>query len=172
MGWPNESSRHSLASRGIRTKAIPNPIANSKWPHKKDRSYSGSGLKNIEEEKVIEWVKDYINSVNRYSHEDYNDLDLEIESIYLVGSRVGGFYTKESDLDVLIIFKGDDRSDDKIYNELIGDYFTEVWRVNVESGWQIETIEIGGGKIIMADAFWGWKLPDDDLPYLKIWEAS
>lgn len=169
MSWPDESSRHSLAARGIRTKAIPNPVINPKWTHKEKRLYSGSGL-SVDVDNVIELVDDYIKSVNRYSHQDYNDLNLNAESIYLVGSRVSGFHTEESDLDILVVFKKEDRSDNESYNKLIGDYFQEVWRVGIESGGS--SIETDEGEIINIDLFWEWKLPDKDLPYLKIWEAS
>ena len=169
MSWPNEPHRHSLASRGIRTRSIPNPITSPKWTHKEKRLYSGSGL-SIDVDEVVELVDDYIKSVNRYSYQDHNDLNLNVESIYLVGSRVSGFHTEESDLDLLVVFKKDDRSDNESYNKLIGDYFQEVWRVGIESGGS--SIETDEGEIINIDLFWEWKSPDRDLPHLKIWEAS
>ena len=63
MSWPHEPGRHSLASRGIRTRGIPNPTTNPKWTHKEKRLYSGSGL-SVDVDEVIELVDDYIKSVN------------------------------------------------------------------------------------------------------------
>ena len=74
MGWPNESFRHSLASRGIRTRAIVNPIASRRWyqeryygegTYKGKRPYLGSGLENVDQEEIVDWVKDFVPLMNQ-----------------------------------------------------------------------------------------------------------
>lgn len=64
-GWWSEPTRHSLASRGIRTRAIPNPIADSSLydsslygtSRKSSREYSGSGLEDFEVDEVVDFVE-------------------------------------------------------------------------------------------------------------------
>lgn len=153
MSWSNESSRHSLASRGIRTRAIYNPIADPEiydvgfYEHHRGekRDYKGSGLEDIDAIDVVMAARAFIDEVivlSRFHYktidktiqefnefkriryasemglgdywEAYNELvysiamaiiasyQPRIKSIYLKGSRVTGFYTSESDLDVII----------------------------------------------------------------------
>ena len=70
-GWHNEPMRHSLARRGIRTRAIPNPLADpdhydpdlyeKNWlKDKAKRPYRGSGLENINEWDVLHPVEEFI----------------------------------------------------------------------------------------------------------------
>lgn len=146
MSWPNEPHRHALARRGIRTRAIPNPIADPslydiEWYRRKgekvSRKFVGSGLEGIEKFDVLDELRTYIREIDGtkeieegYVRDYYNflagltrdmsempyeefekffdeweDRFLEIEAIYLTGSRVTGFYTPESDIDVYIQIK-------------------------------------------------------------------
>ena len=147
-GWPNEPHRHALASRGICTRAIPNPIADPslydiEWYRRKgekdSRKFVGSGLEGIDKFDVLDELRTYIREVDGtkeieegYIRDYYNFLAgltrdmrempyeefekffddvvseerfLEIEAIYLTGSRVTGFYIPESDIDVYIQIK-------------------------------------------------------------------
>ena len=148
MSWHKEPHRHALASRGIRTRAIPNPVASpelydEEWYRRKGspRSFVGSGLEgfkpydviyelltflrvadgtiNYEENEDFDVdLRDYYEGMSRLtrsfsnlpyevfeSYFDYDERFLEVEAIYLTGSRVTGFYTDESDVDVYIQFK-------------------------------------------------------------------
>lgn len=142
-GWFYEPARHAMAARGIRTRAIPNPIASpdlydEEWYGRKGhREFVGSGLEGLYSFDIINQVMDYIrifdgtqNYENDWNMEDYHhslssmhrgmrnipheefekmfDYDrrfLEIESIYVTGSRVSGFYLPDSDIDVYIQIK-------------------------------------------------------------------
>jgi predicted nucleotidyltransferase len=88
-GWHREPARHSLAARGIRTRAIPNPVASEKsydpriyeWrPSKGHREFRGSGLDKIHIDDVISSVHDYWSEFDgsrewsEYRLEDYYDL--------------------------------------------------------------------------------------------------
>lgn len=179
MSWPNETYRHSLASRGIRTRAIINPVASPRWrqerytpgSHKGLREYSGSGLKYLDKQEIIDWVKDFVILMNQISEEEYNDLELDIKSIYLVGSRVSGFHTSESDLDVVVEFKKDDRSNDAAYTKLIDDYMVDaLMSLDHDAEWLLKT---GDDESVRVDLIvYGWEGPDEGSPQLKIWEAS
>ena len=68
-GWHREPGRHSLASRGIRTRAIPNPVAglNIYDPEiyernlRKDsmsRQFKGSGLEHIDKDDLLEKINE------------------------------------------------------------------------------------------------------------------
>jgi len=148
MSWPNEPHRHALASRGIRTRAIPNPVASpelydEEWYRRKgsQRKFVGSGLEGFKPYDVIYELltflrvadgtinyerdedfnvdlRDYYEGMKRLtrsfsnvpyevfeSYFDYDERFLEVEAIYLTGSRVTGFYTDESDVDVYIQLK-------------------------------------------------------------------
>ena len=184
-GWFREPARHSLASRGIRTRAIVNPIADPKWnrqstiyghtrycPYtiKGTRRYVGSGLEHLDEEEIIDWVKDFVILMNQISGEEYNDLELDIESIYLVGSRVSGFHTGESDLDVIVKFKEDNRSNDSAYVKLVDDYMVEaLMALDHDAEWLLKS---GEDEAVRVDlVLYGWEGPDEGSPHLKIWEA-
>lgn len=64
MSWPRESMRHSLASRGIRTRAIPNPVAGPDWYDpglyegykQSQREFVGSGLEHVNADDVVDEV--------------------------------------------------------------------------------------------------------------------
>lgn len=180
MTWRNEPQRHSLASRGIRTRAIINPIADPKWHQptrygpdttKGTRWYAGSGLKYLDKEEIIDWIKDFVILMNQISHEEYNDLELDIKSIYLVGSRVSGFYTSESDLDVIVKFKEDPRSDNPNYTKLVDDYMVDaLMALDHDSEWLLKTGEDESVRVDLV--LYGWEGPEEGSPHLKIWEAS
>ncbi len=185
MSWPNETYRHSLASRGIRTRAIINPVASPRWrqerytpgSHKGMRWYAGSGLESLDKQEIIGWVEDIVILMNQMSKEDVwidgisNDLELEIKSIYLVGSRVSGFYTSESDLDVVVEFKKNPRSNDSNYIRLVEDYMVDaLMALDHDAEWLLKS---GDDEAVRVDlVVYGWEGPDEGSPYLKIWEAS
>ena len=178
-GWFNESHRHSLASHGIRTRAIVNPVASPRWDqdrygpgsHKGTRWYAGSGLKYLDEQEIIDWIKDFVILMNQISEEEYNDLELEIDTIYLVGSRVSGFHTSESDLDVVVKFKEDTRSKNPAYIKLVDDYMVDaLMALDHDAEWLLKS---GDDESIRIDLVsYGWEGPEEGSPHLKIWEAS
>lgn len=140
MGWPNEPHRHALARRGIRTRAIENPLMDPKhydeeWYRIKDgakRGFVGSGLKNISKWDVLNAVNEFLYEFDGtkeweerrlydyyYMFEDrFNDFDMSFEdfeklyenekrlfnvkAIYIFGSRVTGYWTPQSDIDIYI----------------------------------------------------------------------
>jgi len=178
LTWRNEPARHSLASRGIRTRAIINPVSSPRWQQERYisgsnkglREYSGSGLKYLDEQEIVDWVKDFVILMNQISHEEYNDLELEIETIYLVGSRVSGFHISESDLDVIVKFKEDPRSGDSGYTKLVDNYMVEaLMALDHDAEWLLTS---GDDESIRIDLVsYGWEGPDEGSPQLKIWEA-
>lgn len=79
-GWHRESYRHSLASRGIKTRAILNPVASlecynprlyEKNSYKQERSFIGSGLEVIDVSEVLNVVNEHIYEVN--GRQDYEE---------------------------------------------------------------------------------------------------
>lgn len=180
MTWYKESHRHSLAARGIRTRAISNPVASPKWfderrygegTYKGDRPYLGSGLENVDEQEVIDWVKDFVILTNQIAEEEGDELGIELQSIYAVGSRVSGFHKEGSDLDLVIVFKDLPTMEQWEKLDVIDKYKTDAWMMLshdaewlVKSGDEDDLIKI---DIVM----WGWQEPDESSPYLKIWEA-
>ena len=178
MGWPNEPHRHALASRGIRTNAIENPVANSKWyrkdlydSEKKPRRYSGSGLEGLSKEQVVDWVNRFVDRINQIALEgdEYdNDVNVKIEAIYLIGSRVGGFHAYDSDLDIILVFK-----DLPLYHvwqveDIIDNFRVDGWMENSDDDYLITD---DNERILVDVIDWGWKEPHDDKPSLLIWEA-
>lgn len=185
-GWHEEPARHSLAARGIRTRAIANPVASPRWhqerytpgSYKGLREYSGSGLKHLNKQEIIDWTKDFVILMNQISEEDiwldgsskHNDLKLEIKSIYLVGSRVSGFYTSESDLDVVVEFKESIRSDDSEYIRLVEDYMVDaLMALDHDAEWLVASNDDESVRVDLV--LYGWEGPDEGSPQLKIWEA-
>lgn len=178
-GWFREPARHSLASRGIRTRAIINPVASPEWyreyrygPGKDSikglREYRGSGLENVDAQEIIGWILDYFILLNQIAEEDGDPLGLEIQSIYLVGSRVSGFYEEGSDIDVIVVFKGDGVVDDE-YRSIIDMYIVDTtMAIDFDKEWLVKS----GDDVIKVDVvYWGWEGPEEGSPQLKIWEA-
>lgn len=174
-GWRNESARHSLASRGIRTRAIVNPIASPDWFDEDryfNRKFVGSGLENIDEDVIVDFIDELILRANLFVRPD-----IEVKSILLTGSRVSGFYKDDSDLDIYIVLKWPDDEDNIRWME--SDYSTNVNNGIDNAKWDMwmnkenVIIDDNGNKIKM-DVNFGWDNPLDSeysLPYVKIWEA-
>ena len=180
-GWHNESARHSLASRGIRTRAIINPVASQEWydktryglgTRKGHRKFAGSGLEDIESQDVIDWVNDIVILANQVGEEEGLEYRLEIEAIYIVGSRVSGFHTYKSDIDVLIEFKDNAPWNEKetFKNEMDRMMYDAVDLISHNLIWMIQSKDKSHVKVDIAE--WGWEGPDEGSPHLKIWEAS
>ncbi len=180
MSWPHEPMRHSLASRGIRTRAIVNPMADPKWYQehrygpsdsiKGLRKYRGTGLETLDEDEIINWVRDAVKFINQYLEEDRGvKIGLDIQAIYLVGSRVSGFYVEGSDLDVVVEFKDVPLRIKSRYLDEIDDAVIEVDVVTRnDPAWWIST----GDEYIGMDVQWGWEGPEEESPYIEIWRAS
>ena len=78
-GWPREPARHSLSARGIRSRAIKNPVADpnlydkewySKKGEKKPRKFVGSGLEGINSYDLIETITPVINIIRGFDDEN------------------------------------------------------------------------------------------------------
>lgn len=72
---------------------------------------------------TIEEIKDYV----QYQLEDIindNDLDVEIIELYVHGSRINGNPHKDSDLDVVLYYKGSIK-EDSLFNILHDDDYVE-----------------------------------------------
>ena len=116
MSWPKESHRHALARRGIRTRAIPNPVVDMNLHDSKihernlrkdntSRRFKGSGLEDIDKDNLIEkineslyefdgsreWdegrLEDYYHKV-RDGFRDFNMSFEEFKSIYETGKKL------------------------------------------------------------------------------------
>lgn len=73
---------------------------------------------------TIEEIKDYV----QYQLEDIindNDLDVEIIELYVHGSRINGNPHKDSDLDVVLYYKGSIK-EDSLFNILHDEDYVEV----------------------------------------------
>ena len=180
MTWKNESARHSLASRGIRTRAIINPIASPRWyqeryygegTYKGKRPYLGSGLENVDQQEIVDWVKDFVILMNQIAEEEGDELDVNLQSIYLVGSRVSGFYTEESDIDIVIRFKDISVKEQMEKIDKMDKYLPDAWMMmGHDKEWLVKSSD--EDDLIKVDiASWGWTPPEESSPYLKIWEA-
>lgn len=182
-GWHNETARHSLASRGIRTRAIVNPVADPKWYQeerygpgessvKGPREFRGSaGLSNVTLNKVVDWVLDSVILINQYLNEEgVKDFNVEVEAIYLVGSRVSGFYIGESDLDVIVRFKGQPlHMKSRYLFKLDGAVEDAQMTIRGDPAWWLTTED---DEYIGIDVVsYSWEGPEEGSPYLKIWEA-
>ena len=117
-GWHNESQRHSLASRGIRTRAIPNPVASEDlyWQPTKlwylyevqkgetdTRDFRGSGLEGIYKDDVMDIVWKVVKNMEKRL-----GVPVVLKDVFLSGSRVTGFWNEDSDLDVSIVVEPKD----------------------------------------------------------------
>ena len=72
---------------------------------------------------TIEEIKDYV----QYQLEDIindNDLDVEIIELYVHGSRINGNPHKDSDLDVVLYYKGSIK-EDSLFNILYDEDYVE-----------------------------------------------
>jgi predicted nucleotidyltransferase len=78
-GWPREPARHSLSARGIRSRAIKNPIADpnlydrewySKKGEKHPRKFVGSGLEGINSYDLIETITPVINIIRGFNEDN------------------------------------------------------------------------------------------------------
>lgn len=223
MSWPKESHRHALAARGIRTCAIPNPIASPKlhmipemYTKRKEcnREFVGSGLKKIDSQELIEKVSMGFNLLQRHRYDDetYNDyLDMmvkffhvkgtnkkhirniidriintgiEIDEIYIYGSRVTGFFAPESDIDVAVIIKPKDElknllaelihytSNPNSMLSLFIDTHREVLYRKFGYGRDIFVFDEDGNRIDVDDHYIGFEKSEMIGPNIKIWEAS
>lgn len=175
-GWHDEPQRHSLASRGIRTRAIVNPVASQEWYHEERygpesykglREFSGSGLEILDEGEIVDWILDANMITNQILEENDIDVNLEVESIYLVGSRVSGFFTEESDLDIVVNYKDIPLSLKSRYLDEIENARTEMSFITDDPTWWLKSTK----EHIGMDIWWGWEGPEEGLPHLKIWEA-
>ena len=175
MSWRNESHRHALAAHGIRTGAIPNLIVSRDWFDEDryfNRKFVGSGLKNIDEDTVIDFVDNLTFQLNLLVRPD-----VEVESILVTGSRVSGFYKEDSDLDVYIVLKWPENEDKDRWME--SEYSTMIIDTIEDIKYDMRftksnVIFDNKGNHIVVDVDFGW---DDPLeseypkPYIKIWEA-
>lgn len=142
-GWHDEPHRHAMAARGIRTRAIPNPLADPEhydpklyeksWlKDKTKRPFRGSGLENVSKWDVLnaineflyefdgtkEWEEGRLHDYYYMFKDRFNDFDMSFEdfeelyenekrlfnvkAIYIFGSRVTGYWTPQSDIDIYI----------------------------------------------------------------------
>lgn len=74
--------------------------------------YDIKGLEDYKEDEIKKMVREYMEEKLEYS-----DIDVEIVDMKVIGSRVNGNSDKDSDLDVLLEFKGD-ASEDSLFNIL------------------------------------------------------
>ena len=217
MGWPNEPHRHALARRGIRTRAIPNPIADPEhynpniyednWlKNKARRPFKGSGLENISKWDVIEQIDDFLyefdgtkekerdwdmrgyydllKSMSRDFDMQYDEFEkmfdeggkfFEVKAIYLFGSRVTGFWTPYSDVDVYIQLKRRKDFD----NDTL-EYMAEKLKDAVESYLADEGKSLSiydEGRLVSVDVpIITTESPDinlgEDVPVLEIWREG
>ena len=184
-GWHGEPYRHGLAARGIRTRAIVNPVAHPKWigqptvygptrygpsTIKGTRLYVGSGLKYLDKQEIVDWVKDFVILMNQIAEEEGKHLGVEIQSVYLVGSRVSGFYTPESDLDVVVQFKEIPLREKSRILDVLDDYMVEaLMALGHDAEWLLKS---GDDEAVRVDlVLYSWEGPEEGLPHLKIWEA-
>jgi len=135
------------------------------------RWYSGSGLKYLDEQEIIYWIKDFVILMNQIAEEEGRDLGVELQSIYLVGSRVSGFYTPESDLDVIVRFKEIPLREKSGMLDALDNYMVEaLMALDHDAEWLLRS---GDDEAVRVDLVsYGWEGPDEGSPYLKIWEAS
>lgn len=180
MTWKHESARHSLASRGIRTRAIINPVASPRWyqeryygegTHKGKRSYLGSGLENVDQQEIIDWIKDFVTLMNQIADEEGDELNVDLQAIYLVGSRVSGFYTEGSDIDIVIEFKNLPVKEQIEKIDKMNKYLVDaLMMLSHDAEWLVKSGD--DDDMIKVDIVtWGWNPPDESSPYLKIWEV-
>lgn len=233
MSWPKEPSRHALARRGIRTRAIPNPVAGPDWYDSElyegykqsQREFIGSGLEHISANDVVEEVfrfmkivkgppvrnrSVFVENISQFMEEyrirtpDFTefaqydfDVDedliqkfyeatnsdrdiIEIEEIYLIGSRVSGFYKPGSDLDVFIVvkdkpnlikvFEGEDNSRAKINAMLYALWDDASITVRWDEKFKVPSIIDESGKEISLDIVpMSLDVPYHDVASLCIW---
>lgn len=74
--------------------------------------YDIKGLEGYKEDEIKKMVREYMEEKLEYS-----DIDVEIVDIKVIGSRVNGNSDEDSDLDVLLEFKGE-ASEDSLFNIL------------------------------------------------------
>lgn len=222
-GWHNEPGRHGLASRGIRTRAIPTPgfkpsehLEHFYTGMKGGRRFIGSGLEDIDPEDLIllstetmdfldktnfddeneyesflnEVVDEFQNTIfecglkrdvdTRRTIDDIFTIGLEPQSIYVFGSRVSGYYTPESDIDVAIVMKKNPEAmaivrrgwtlDSFLFFKSLFDAVLVV--LTREYGWgEIPVIGDEQGRDIQVDMGLMIEHPSSRQPTVKIWEA-
>lgn len=164
-GWRNESARHSLASRGIRTRAIPNPVADPSLydsslygiSRKVDRDYRGSGLDNFEVDEVVNFVetrmgriKDILNKKSIFLN--WFEVEGDDEWIENESSVTGVMRYRKTSVERLYKLMKDDPDIievDEIH--LIGSRVTGFWRPNSDLDIYVkvkikpELLEVTGG---------------------------
>ena len=210
MSWPNEPHRHALARRGIRTRAIPNPIANpdSYDPKLYDRleikrTFKGSGLENVDKWDVINGVEAFLYEFDGakemeqgrlidyyYMFKDrFRDFDMsfedfekiynedrklfDVKAIYVFGSRVTGYWTPDSDVDIYIELKSTPGITDEDLDYMAGKFNDTVENyLHDESEWPM--IYIDGKEIKVDIPVVTTSPPDKDHygPMLRIWEEG
>lgn len=213
-GWRDEPYRHALARRGIRTRAIKNPLASpdhydpklyeKNWSKDKaKRLFRGSGLENTDVWNVLgavdgflyefdgskEWEEGRLDDYYYMFKDRFNDFDMSydefyelyesdkklfnVKAIYIFGSRVTGYWTPDSDIDVYIELSSTpgitdedlDYMADK-FNDTVENYLHD------ENRWPMLYID---GKEIKVDIpVVTVSPPDEDHygPMLKIWEVG
>ena len=210
MGWPDEPHRHALARRGIRTRAIPNPIAS---PDRYDpklydrldvkRTFKGSGLEDINSWDVLGGVDEFLYEFDGSKEMDegrlidyyymfkerFRDFDMsfkdfekiyeedgklfDVKAIYIFGSRVTGYWTPDSDVDVYIELKSTPGIADDYLDYMAGKFSDAVENyIHDESEWPMLYID---GKEIKVDIpVVTVSQPDESHygPMLKIWEEG
>lgn len=82
-------------------------LEESKKSENKQKKSSIQGLEDYSEEEINDYVRDFVEEQIRLS-----DADAEIVDIKVIGSRTNGTAKHDSDLDVLVEFKGKEREDD------------------------------------------------------------
>jgi len=227
MSWRNEPQRHSLASRGIRTRAIFNPLAAPELYDPKlykirkgvDRKFIGSGLEKINLETLVDEVglgfdllqrnlfdddqiyENYLDMMIRPYHvagtnkehlrgiiDQIINIGIEIDEVYVYGSRVTGFYIPESDIDVAVVIKPKEGLVD-LFDELIDytyspdanlnsvlSYFTYCHREILGSefgyGYDLFMIDEDGNHMRIDIHYVGFEEPENIGPGLKVWESK
>ena len=214
-GWRSESYRHALASHGIRTRAIPNPLASPEhydpkiyernWlKEKTKRPFRGSGLENVSKWDVLsavdeflyefdgtkEWeegrLEDYyymfkgrFNDFN-ISFEDFEELYengrrlFNVKAIYIFGSRVTGYWTPQSDIDIYIEL-GPTPGMDNDYIEYMAGKMSDTIDNYLAEEERIPMVRDGEGNILKVDIpIIAIQPPGDRLAgqALLIWEAE
>lgn len=119
-GWHDEPMRHGLAARGIKTSEMISPHARPSDIVQKDikyrkgetRKFIGSGLEGIRVEDITEHIMRFVDSINEHPEIEYDENiihpPIEMEGVYVFGSRVTGYYVQDSDVDVFIMVKPTD----------------------------------------------------------------
>ncbi len=122
-GWHQEPARHSLASRGIKTRAIMNPIASPELDvqevytkrGRSPRKYIGSGIDKITVEQVVDQILPIFDHLKKDTHEMIEDYDMFLEDsirpydtlgvdIYRVREILDEIYTRGFEIEEIYLY--------------------------------------------------------------------